>query len=107
VKDRSILGNMLPEGVLYVLVNYGFEKFSEIFVGNFDTPEVIWNFDMRKHLVEMIRQHLGDFPQRLWQNTTTEYDYCPIPGIAFKRLGEGNLLPQLLPAQSLRRSSVP
>lgn len=86
VKDRSILGNMLPEGVLYVLVNYGFEKFSEIFVGNFDTPEVIWNFDMRKHLVEMVRQHLGDFPQRLWQNTTTEYDYCPIPGIAFKRL---------------------
>lgn len=86
VKDRSMLGNMLPEGVLYVLVNYGFEKFTEIFVGNFDTPEVIWNFEMRKHLVEMVRQHLGDFPQRLWQNTTTEYDYCPIPGIAFKRL---------------------
>ncbi|KAI2510862.1 protein of unknown function (DUF4339) [Fragilaria crotonensis] len=86
LKDRSILGNMLPEGVLYVLVNYGFEKFSEIFVGNFDTPEVIWNFEMRKHMVEMVRQHLGDFPQRLWQNTTTEYEYCPIPGIAYKRL---------------------
>ena len=86
MKERSILGNMLPEGLLFVLVNYGFEKFTEIFVGNFDTPEVIWNFEMRKHLVEMIRQHLGDFPQRLWQNTTSEYEYCPIPGIAYKRL---------------------
>jgi DnaJ family protein C protein 13 len=86
MKDRSILGNMLPEGLLFVLANYGFEKFTEIFVGNYDTPEVIWNLDMRKHLVEMVRQHLGDFPQRLWQNTTTEYDYCPIPGIAYKRL---------------------
>jgi DnaJ family protein C protein 13 len=22
----------------------------------------------------------------LWQNTTTEYEYCPIPGIAYRRL---------------------
>ena len=86
MKERSVLGNILPEGLLFVLVNYGYEKFTEIFVGNYDTPEVIWNLDMRKHLVEMIRQHLGDFPQRLWQNTTSEYDFCPIPGIAYKRL---------------------
>jgi len=86
LKDRSILGNMLPEGVLFVLVNYGVERFTEIFVGNYDTPEVIWNLEMRKHLVEMIRQHLGDFPKRLWQNTTSRYEYCPIPGIAYRRL---------------------
>ena len=86
LKDRSILGNMLPEGVLFVLVNYGVERFTEIFVGNFDTPEVIWNLEMRTHLVEMIRQHLGDFPKRLWQNTTALYEYCPIPGIAYQRL---------------------
>lgn len=86
LKDRSILGNMLPEGVLFVLVNYGVERFTDIFVGNFDTPEVIWNLEMRKHLVEMIRQHLGDFPKRLWQNTTSRYEYCPIPGIAYQRL---------------------
>lgn len=86
LKDRSILGNMLPEGVLFILVNYGVERFTEVFVGNFDTPEVIWNLEMRKHLVEMIRQHLGDFPKRLWQNTTSRYEYCPIPGIAYLRL---------------------
>ena len=86
LKDRSILGNMLPEGVLFVLVNYGIERFTDIFIGNFDTPEVIWNLEMRKHLVEMIRQHLGDFPKRLWQNTASRYEYCPIPGIAYQRL---------------------
>lgn len=86
MKERSILGHMLPEGLLFILVNYGVDRFVEIFVGNADTPEVIWTFDMRKHLIEMIRQHLGDFPLRLAQNTTTEYEYCPIPGVAYKRL---------------------
>jgi DnaJ family protein C protein 13 len=86
LKERSILGGLLPEGVLFILLNYGVERFGEVFVGNFDTPEVIWNFEMRKHLIEMVRQHLGDFPKRLWQNTTTKYEYCPMPGVAYKRL---------------------
>ena len=86
MKDRSVLGNMLPEGIILVLMNYGVDRFTDVFVGNFDTPEVIWNFEMRQHLIEMISQHLGDFPSRLWQNTTSEYEYCPLPGIAYKRL---------------------
>lgn len=86
MKERSALGQMLPEGLLFVLLNYGPNRFAEIFVGNADTPEVIWTFEMRKHLIDMIRQHLGDFPLRLFQNTTMEYEYCPIPGVAYKRL---------------------
>jgi hypothetical protein len=86
MKERSILGNLLPEGILFMLVNYGADRFAEVFVGNFDTPEVIWNFEMRKHLIEMVRQHLGDFPKRLWQNTTTRYEFCPMPGVSYKRL---------------------
>ena len=86
MKERSILGHLLPEGLLFILVNYGAEKFAEIFVGNADTPEVIWTFEMRKHLIEMIRQHLGDFPLRLFQNHTTQYEFCPMPGVAYKRL---------------------
>lgn len=85
-KDRSILGSMLPEGLLLTLVNYGYERFADVFVGNADTPEVIWTYDMRKHLIEMVNQHLGDFPLRLFQNNSTEYEYCPIPGIAYQRL---------------------
>jgi hypothetical protein len=86
IKERSILGNLIPEGLLFLLTNYGVDRFAEVFVSNADTPEVIWTFDMRKHLIEMIRQHLGDFPLRLVQNNTTEYEYCPMPGVAYKRL---------------------
>ena len=85
-KDRSALGGLLPEGVLNILVNYGIERFNDTFVGYSDNPEVIWDLEMRKHLIEMVRQHLGDFPKRLWQNTTTQYEYCPMPSVAYKRL---------------------
>ena len=86
MRDRSFLGTMLPEGLLFVLVNYGFERFAQIFIGEADTPEVIWTQEMRAHLVEMIRQHLGDFPQRLLQNNTAEYEFCPIPPLAYRKL---------------------
>ena len=86
MKDRSVLGTMLPEGLVYVLDNYGYQRFVDVFLGNADTPEVIWTMEMRTHLIEMIRQHLGDFPFRLYQNNTLEYEYCPIPAISYKRL---------------------
>jgi DnaJ family protein C protein 13 len=86
LKARSILGSLLPEGLLFVLVNYGPDRFAEYYVGNVDTPEVIWTFEMRKYLIEMIHQHLGDFPLRLMQNNTIEYEYCPIPSLSYKRL---------------------
>lgn len=44
---RSILGQILPEAMVCHLENYGAEKFAESFLGEFDTPEVIWNNDMR------------------------------------------------------------
>ena len=44
MKDRSILGSLLPEGLLFILLNYGVDRFNEVFVGNFDTPEVITGF---------------------------------------------------------------
>ena len=88
MKDRSIIGNLIPEGLLFLLTNYGFERFAEVFVSNADTPEAIWTYDMRKHLIEMIKQHLGDFPLRLFQNNTTQYEYCPMPGVAYKRLAK-------------------
>ena len=36
--------------------------------------------------MDMIRQHLGDFPKHLWQNTTAKYDYCPMPRLGYQRL---------------------
>jgi len=71
-----------------LLVNYGVDRFAEVFVGatNYDNPEVIWTLEMRQHLVDMIQQHLGDFPQRLQQHTTAQYEHCPIPRLAYPSL---------------------
>ena len=44
---RSVLGHMLPEAMVCYLENYEPEKFAEIFLGEFDTPEAIWNREMR------------------------------------------------------------
>jgi len=86
MRERSFLGQMLPDGLLFILSKYGADRFAEVFVGGADTPEVIWSPAMRQRLIELVRQHLGDFPLRLFQNTTTEYEYCPIPGVSYQRL---------------------
>ena len=88
IKQRSILGKILPEGLLRLLVNSGPEQFSKIFEGDSDTPEVIWTSNMRKHLIVTIRQHLGEFPNQLFENTTATYEYCPMPGVCYERLDE-------------------
>ncbi len=82
----SVLGNILPTAVITVLVNYGAERFATVFTGDFDTPEVIWNADLRRHVVEMIDQHIGLFQARLRQFSLAKYDYCPIPKIHFPTL---------------------
>ena len=37
---RSFLSNILPPAVVTILINYGPERFSVVFTGEFDTPEV-------------------------------------------------------------------
>lgn len=46
--QRSILGQLLPEAMVNYLENHGAEKFAQIFLGEFDTPEAIWNAEMRQ-----------------------------------------------------------
>lgn len=43
----SIMGHLLPEAMVCYLENYSPEKFAEIFLGEFDTPEAIWSNEMR------------------------------------------------------------
>ena len=83
---RSILGVLLPESMLYILENYGGDKFAEAFLGDHSTPEVVWQHGMRRMLAEMIRQHLGGFAQRLADNTHCKYEYCPMPAVVYAEL---------------------
>ena len=86
ISEKSALGCMLPTALLNILENYGPERFSEVFCGDYDTPEIIWNASLRKHTVDMINQHLGDLSLRLKQNTMERYEYCPIPRIRYVQL---------------------
>lgn len=114
IVQRSVLGPVLPEAMVCYLENYDAERISEIFLGEFDTPEAIWSSEMRytlnfsflvlykilkrgknvfNHLVclrrlmiEKIAAHVADFSPRLQSNTRALYQYCPIPVINFPQL---------------------
>ncbi|KAK8790027.1 hypothetical protein WA158_006807 [Blastocystis sp. Blastoise] len=88
LSKRSILGSLLPESMICTLVNHGPEEFAKIFLGNFDTPEVIWKYDMRKFLVEEVHKHIMDFAKKLREDPTMLFDYGPIPQIQYEELKE-------------------
>ncbi len=70
---NSILGQMLPDAMVAYLTNHGPEKFAEIFLGEFDTPEAIWNNEMRKFMIQKIAYHLADYTPRLKSNVRALY----------------------------------
>lgn len=86
IVQRSILGHIFPEAMICYLENHGYERFSQIYLGEFDTPEAIWNNEMRRHMIEKIAGHLADFSPRLQSNTRALYQYCPIPIIGYPQL---------------------
>ena len=49
--QRSVIGHILPEAMVCYLENYEPEKFAQIFLGEFDTPEAIWSNEMRWNLL--------------------------------------------------------
>ncbi|XP_037090468.1 dnaJ homolog subfamily C member 13-like isoform X2 [Pollicipes pollicipes] len=84
--QRSVLGQLVPEAMVCYLHNYGAEKFAHIYLGEFDTPEVIWNNEMRKMMIGRIAAHLADFSPRLRSNTRAIYQYCPMPHVTYPQL---------------------
>ncbi|KAL1130026.1 hypothetical protein AAG570_012969 [Ranatra chinensis] len=84
--QKSILGQLLPEAMINYLENYGEDKFAHIFLGEFDTPEVIWNSEMRRMLIQKIATHLADFTPRLCCNNRAPYQYASIPVVRYPQL---------------------
>ncbi|XP_016394510.1 dnaJ homolog subfamily C member 13 [Sinocyclocheilus rhinocerous] len=58
IVQRSVLGSMLPEAMVCYLENYEAKRFSEIFLGEFDTPEAIWSSEMRRIKVKLLKDTL-------------------------------------------------
>lgn len=84
--SQSILAPMLPAAAIFYLDEYGPEKYAEVFLGEFDNPEIIWSTQMRRRLIERIAVHVSDFSHRLTSNVKALYQYCPIPVIDYPEL---------------------
>ncbi|GMT29435.1 hypothetical protein PFISCL1PPCAC_20732, partial [Pristionchus fissidentatus] len=83
---QSVLAPLLPEAATFYLEQYGPEKYAEVFLGEWDDPEIIWNTEMRRHLIERIALHVSDFTGRLTSNVKAIYTYCPISLIDYPEL---------------------
>ncbi|XP_060515817.1 dnaJ homolog subfamily C member 13 [Cylas formicarius] len=86
IMQKSILGKLLPEAMVNYLENHGAEKFAQIFLGEFDTPEAIWNAQMRRLLIEKIAAHIADFTPRLRSHNMARYLYIAIPTVRYPQL---------------------
>eukprot|EP00731_Ephydatia_muelleri_P020259 Em0012g1084a len=86
IMQRSILGSMLPEAMMWFLENYEPQKFSETFLGEYDTPEAIWSGEMRRLMIEKIAGHIAEFSPRLQSNTRATYQYCSMAVIQYPQL---------------------
>ncbi|CAG9859086.1 unnamed protein product [Phyllotreta striolata] len=86
ILQKSILGRLLPEAMVHYLENYDAEKFAQIYLGEFDTPEAIWNSEMRRMLIEKVAAHIADFTPRLRSHTMVRYHYIPIPAVRYPQL---------------------
>ncbi|KAF0992758.1 hypothetical protein HZS_1417, partial [Henneguya salminicola] len=84
--SNSILSPLLPEAMIAFLESYDNIEFSKAYLGEHNTPELIWSNEMRRHMMEKISLHLADFTPRLRSNVKSVYIYCPIPSIEYAEL---------------------
>ncbi|KAI5642950.1 dnaJ domain-containing protein [Phthorimaea operculella] len=86
IMQRSILGQLLPEAMVCYLENHGADKFAQIFLGEWDTPEAIWNSEMRRMLIMKVSAHIGEFTPRLRAHIAARYPYLAIPCVQYPQL---------------------
>ncbi|XP_028165155.1 dnaJ homolog subfamily C member 13-like [Ostrinia furnacalis] len=86
IMQRSILGQLLPEAMVCYLENHGAEKFAQIFLGEWDTPEAIWNSEMRRILIMKVAAHIGEFTPRLRAHVAARYPYLAVPAVRYPHL---------------------
>ena len=74
---QSYLTLILPQAMVCCLETHGADKFAEVFLGDFDTPEYIWSHEMRRFMIERLALHVGDLPVRMQSHCTARYDPYP------------------------------
>eukprot|EP01050_Picozoa_sp_SAG11_P000200 SAG11_NODE_4_length_33019_cov_28.098909_27_plen_1292_part_00 len=88
VVKKSILSTIFPDSLVIYLHNRSPYDFVKTYLGEHDTPELIWTQSMRDVLMKELAQHTSDFAWQLREFPMSVYDYEPVPSIAFKELTE-------------------
>eukprot|EP00796_Vickermania_ingenoplastis_P005967 gene5967-4276_t len=86
VVRSSILAPLLPPSMICTLTHNEPDEFVKTFLGESESPEVMWGHDMRHFMMARIAAHLGDFTPRLLGNIHVVYQYCPIGMIEYETL---------------------
>nr|CAD7257435.1 unnamed protein product [Timema shepardi] len=73
IMQRSVLGQLLPEAMVNYLENHGAEKFAQIYLGEFDTPEAIWNHEMRQVFDTNANREVGSAHRRVQSQATQQH----------------------------------
>lgn len=84
--QSSILLPLLPPSMICALTLSEPESFAQTFLGNRETPEVVWNQEMRTYMISKIAAHITEFTSRLLSNSHAVYQYCPIGKIVYATL---------------------
>lgn len=88
VVKRSILSTIFPDSLVLYVHNRSPHDFVKTYLGENDTPELIWTQGMRDKLMTELAQHTSDFSWQLREYPMSVYDYEPVPAIGFPELKE-------------------
>jgi DnaJ family protein C protein 13 len=88
VVKQSILSTIFPDSLVLYLHHRSPYDFVKTYLGEHDTPELIWTMGMRDSLMKELAQHTSDFAWQLREFPMSVYDYEPVPAIAFPELRE-------------------
>jgi DnaJ family protein C protein 13 len=88
IVKKSILSTIFPDSLVLYLHHRTAKDFTKTYLGENDTPELIWTQGMRDKLMTELAQHTADFAWQLREYPMSIYDYEPVPAIAFEELKE-------------------
>ncbi|GMF21431.1 unnamed protein product [Phytophthora lilii] len=84
----SALKSILPQDMINLLESSSPSAFTKVFCEGEQSPQVIWNAEMRTHLRTMCKAHLQDYAEALDEDASRQWYFCPMAPIAFKELSE-------------------
>lgn len=83
---QSYLLNLLPESFVNIFDTDTPEQIADIYTSRTTDKRVFWSSAMRKHLQEMLGEHIDEFKQKMVSDVTITYRYLPIPPITYMEL---------------------